>query len=759
MEPRLNPPLDGLNEPQREAVLHVDGPLLVLAGAGSGKTRVITHRIANLIACGVAPWQILGITFTNKAAGEMRERVEAMGTPRGTTVCTFHALCVRLLREFAEDARLGGNFSIYDRDDQLKVIKQAMKNADVPTDRLPAFRVHAAISRAKNDLTTAEDFAAAADGFAQRQMAKVFTEYQRLLAANNALDFDDLLLRVAFLLRDRPDIREGLAQRYRYLLIDEYQDTNRAQYLIAHGIAMHHGNICATGDPDQSIYAWRGADIRNILEFESNYPDAKVVRLEENYRSTNAILASATRLIANNLDRPEKALWTRREGGADVKIVECDDGQAEAQEVSRRLADAAARGYRYDQMAVFYRMNSLSRTLERALVQARIPYRIARGVEFYNRKEIKDVLAYLRTIANPRDDVSCARIINTPARGIGAKTVERLSQHAARRGVGLLEACGDAASAGLSAAAAKKARAFADMVAAWAAGPHTSVRELIERVLENSGLIGSLKTAAEKDDERPLENVEELLSEAAEFDEDHPEATLADYLFQVSLVADVDHFRGGEGAVSLMTLHAAKGLEFPVVCMVACEQGLLPMERRDGSDDPRSEGQHLAEERRLAFVGITRAQDELTLLHSRMRRIRGRMESQAASPFLFEIAGDGVVTEDRTTGPARRIAGPSYSGGGFYDEAGQRSRIEAGYASGAFKMPPSDGIDYEDYAQLPPELEHLAEGVKVFHSKFGTGTVLKLKHPYPETRAEILFDQVGKKTIVIAFTDLQIQGS
>ncbi|MHC4563966.1 MAG: ATP-dependent helicase, partial [Planctomycetota bacterium] len=443
--------LADLNEPQTRAVTHVEGPILVLAGAGSGKTRVITRRVAYLVDQGIPPWHILAITFTNKAAGEMRERVEALGVGHGATVCTFHSLCARLLRENAEAAGLGASYSIYDRDDQIRAVKEAMKRADLSIDRLAPAAVLSTISNAKNEMLTAQAYAEKAGDLFQRNTAAVFTEYEKVLAGNNAVDFDDLLTRTAFLLRDRPDIRRQLGERYRYILIDEYQDTNHAQYIIAHGIGMDHENICATGDPDQSIYAWRGADIRNILEFETDYPNARVVHLEENYRSTTPILTTASRLIAHNTGRKEKTLWTQRPGGTPVTILHCDDEHAEAGSIVERIASRKADGNSHDDVAVFYRVNSLSRVMEEALIRAGVPYRIARGVAFYNRAEIRDVLAYLRLLINPADDLSCRRVINTPARGIGATTVNRLAEAAERTGRSLLEVCHDPASAGLKA--------------------------------------------------------------------------------------------------------------------------------------------------------------------------------------------------------------------------------------------------------------------------------------------------------------------
>ena len=739
--------LADLNEPQRQAVMHRDGPLLVLAGAGSGKTRVITRRVAYLVAQGVAPWNVLAITFTNKAASEMRQRVEQLGVPRGATVCTFHALCARLLREFATEAGLSANFTIYDRDDQIRLTRDVMGKLSLKAGNFTPAGVHGAISRAKNALQTAQEYAASADGFAERNIERVFGGYEKALGDNNALDFDDLLMRVAFLLRDRPDLRRLLAQRYRYILIDEYQDTNRAQYIIAHGIAMNHENICATGDPDQSIYAWRGADIKNILEFETDYPNATVVRLEENYRSTQPILSAASKLIACNTLRKEKALWTRREGGADVRVLLCDDEHAEADQVALRIAEYRGRGGEYSNVAVFYRVNSLSRVLERTLLRHAIPYRIARGVEFYSRKEIKDELAYLRVLANPADDLSCARIINTPTRGIGNTTISRLSEGAAGAGLSLLEACGRAAQMGLGKAPTKKVSEFAKMMAELAGRLDRPVRQIVEDVVARTGLEESLR--GEDEDGSAYENVGELISAAAEFDQENPEGTLADYLQQVSLVSDADHMDGSAGAVTLMTLHAAKGLEFPAVFVIGCEEGLLPFDRGDNqmARFRRGANPELEEERRLAFVGMTRAQDELTLTCARRRMLRGRTSPQAASTFLDEIGGENISREDLTTpsfagGAMGRGFGESASGprGGFYADVDERALIEA----------------VENEHPYPPEYEHLREGSMVRHPKFGLGKILKLAQPWPETRATIHFQQCGPKKIVLAMTTLEL---
>jgi len=740
----------------------MDGPVLVLAGAGSGKTRVITRRVAHLIDQGVAPWHVLAITFTNKAAGEMRDRVAALATARGATVCTFHSLCARLLRTYAGFTGLQPNFSIYDRDDQIRAVKEAMKSAELSADRLSPSAVLSVISNAKNDMQTAEQFGETAADFFARNVALVFTEYEKVLTANNALDFDDLLTRMAFLKRDHPDVRQQLGRQYGYVLIDEYQDTNRAQYIIAHGIAMDHENICATGDPDQSIYAWRGADIRNILEFESDYPNAAVIRLEENYRSTAPILTAASNLIAHNTKRKDKRLWTQRTGGANVSVLYCDDEHAEARLIVEQIADRVAAGGNHDDVAVFYRVNSLSRVVEEALIRASVPYRIARGVEFYNRKEIKDVLAYLRVLVNPDDDLSCRRVIDTPRRGIGDTTINRLAEAAARSNQSLLAACRAPEAAGLKAGAAKKVAEFSALMEELAADLARPVKEIVEEVALRSGL-EDLHRWAEDADRDAWANIEELISTAAEFDAGYeapetetPPPPLVDYLQQVSLISDADHF-AGSGAVTLMTLHAAKGLEFPAVYVIGCEQGLLPFERMSDSPFDRSANADAAleEERRLAFVGMTRAQDELTLSCVKMRMIRGRSTPQSASSFLREIGAEGVSVVDKTTAvepKPRRSRTGVFGRGGFHEDTEERAVIEA-LADRADMSAAHHGADEEP---PPVEYEYLKVGCTVQHAAFGIGKVAKLSLAWPKTKAVIDFHEVGRKTLVLKHAKLDV---
>ncbi len=753
-----------MNPPQRRAVEHVDGPLLVLAGAGSGKTRVITRRVAHLICSGVPAGNVLAITFTNKAAGEMRQRVEQMGLPAavnrpgrptGATICTFHSLCARLLREFAERAGLEANFTIYDAADQKRLIRRIFKDQGIRPGKYSPSGVHGTISNAKNDLLTPETYASGVRGWYQTTVAQVYMEYQRRLRDNRAMDFDDLLMKTAFLLRDAPDVRGELSERFRYVLIDEYQDTNHAQYLIAHTIAMDHQNICATGDPDQSIYHWRGANIENILEFENDYPNAAIIRLEENYRSTQAILSTASQLISHNRNRKEKALWTSRSGGDDVSVVLCDDEHAEAHHVVQSIRRRHSAGGRYGDVAVFYRLNSFSRVLEEALVKEGVPYRIARGVEFYNRKEIKDVLAYLKVLVNPDDDVSCLRIINVPKRGIGSRTVGCLQALAGTRGISLLEAARRSEQAGLKSAAVKRVSDFVELMNALADEKDGPVSELIKTIINRTEMERSLRDEQSGEGDQPLANLSELVSSAAQFDQqaEAGAASLEDYLQQVSLISDVDHFEGRDQAVTLMTLHAAKGLEFPVVYVVGCEDGVLPFVRDDsagGGDRFENPQQKIEEERRLLFVGMTRAQDALTLSSARKRMIHGRTTSQAVSPFLMEIGPEHVRAEDLTTfasvprrrcGPRRGRKRPAPAAGGFYDDVLQREIIEAAVKGGAEPMPP-------EYVNMTP-------GRWVRHPKFGTGRIVSLSQSWPDTRVVIDFQDLGLKKIVLRYADLE----
>jgi DNA helicase-2/ATP-dependent DNA helicase PcrA len=650
--------LADLTEPQREAVTHVNGPLLIVAAAGSGKTRVITRRVGYLLEQGIEPRSILAITFTNKAAGEMKQRISA-SSPRPIRdfgkldqpwpiICTFHSLCLRILKHYGPAIGLPPNFSVFDSADQNRLIKEAMKSLDIGTMNFTPGMVHGTISVAKNKLIDADGYAAGALDFYTRTVAQVYRKYQQLLTTNNALDFDDLLLRAVRAMRDHPAILAELQERFGYILVDEYQDTNHAQYVLIHALAMKHRNICVVGDPDQSIYAWRGADIANILDFEKDYPDATVIRLEQNYRSTKTILAIAERLISHNQRRKDKRLWTENDEGDKARVLLCQDEHDEAYAVARELAEAQKQGIEWNSMAIFYRMNSLSRVMEDALRRAQIPYQIARGVEFYNRKEIKDVLAYLRAVANPSDEVSLERIVNVPTRGIGDASVQLMQTHSVGMGITLWEAMRQTGQiTGISTRAARATEKFVKLMESFRdppTGVSKTVRSTMETIVQRSGIEQMLRKE-DPDAENELANVNELISSAAEYDKENPEGSLDDYLSQVSLVSDAEHMEGTGGAVTLMTLHAAKGLEFPVVAIIGLEEGCLPHARaKDNSDQ-------LEEERRLCFVGITRAQQKLILSKAARRTIRGLSGPTVTSQFLAEMPKEylEIVKHAQTT--------------------------------------------------------------------------------------------------------------
>jgi len=625
-----------LTPSQREAVFHVDGPLLVLAGPGSGKTRVITHRIAALIEAGVSPYNICAITFTNKAAEEMRLRAAALGASAGAHISTFHSLCVRILRRYADRVGINTNFSVYDDADQNRCIKQAVKDCEFDTTNFPPSRMLDAISTLKNKLIDAESFKADADDFFSRTLAEIYLGYERILSERNGLDFDDLLMKAAFLLRDCPDVCGELGNRFKFLLIDEYQDTNHAQYALARALVSQHNNICATGDPDQSIYRWRGADIRNILAFESDWPDAKVVRLEENFRSTATILAAADHLIAFNRNRKDKVLIPTQAEGQAVRITAFEDEKTETKAIAQQVKELAVGGALLRDMAVFYRVNSQSRAIEEAFIKEKIPYQIVRGVEFYRRKEIRDVLAYLKILVNPLDEIALLRIINTPARGIGKTTIDRVRAYAAHNGVSFLEAVrkSDGISS-LSKAPKAKLAVFANMLEQFKKDLAGKVAPLAERVFNESGLADSLR-AAGAEGQSALENVNELINGAADYDQHADQPSLVDYLHQISLFSDVDVYDAASDRVALMTLHAAKGLEFGHVFIAGVEEGLLPHERSGAAEND----DELEEERRLFFVGITRAKMGLYVSFARYRTIRGQSLRTIPSQFLFELGVD-----------------------------------------------------------------------------------------------------------------------
>ncbi len=708
--------LEGLTEPQREAVTHRDGPLLVLAGPGSGKTRVITHRAAYLACTATGPEHILTITFTNKAAGEMAERMARLGLGRGLTCCTFHAFCARLLRMYHEPAGLAANFSIYDDSDQVGAVREALERVGLSSENFPPGAMLGQISRAKNEMCLPAEFRTQAKGWQDQKLADLFAAYDAILAEQNAVDFDDLLVKTALLRGEHPELRERLENRYRYVLVDEYQDTNRAQYLIARGLCLERGNLCVTGDPDQSIYAWRGADIGNILAFEEDFPTARVVRLEENYRSTPQILSAAAALIAHNRRRKAKALWTTRGEGPAVRVVECEEEKAEAAYIAGEVVRHVAEGGSYRDVAIFYRVNALTRNLEGALLDARVPYQIARGVAFYQRKEIKDVLAYLRLAVNPRDVAAFKRIINVPSRGLGKVTVERVLARVQATGRPVLEVLNDPESIPGAKKAVSALRSFVGlMTAVQRAAGGASVQDAVEYVMRHSGLIATWDGEPGND---ALDNVKELITAAAEYDRQHPDGSgsVTGWLEQISLISDVDAIEEGAGAVTLMTLHAAKGLEFDVIFIAGVEHGLLPHERGE------NERADVEEERRLLFVGMTRARRALTLTSVRWRSVWGRTQRRAKSLFLKELPQEGV---DRVTLTAEGARG----------EGTPREVV----------MPP-EAVEYASWRQ----------GQLVRHEEYGLGRVQWIQPRTGGLYAGVKFSDCGMKTLALKHAPLEL---
>ena len=636
---------DTLNPKQKEAVLHTDGPLLILAGAGSGKTRVLTHRIAYLIdECGVNPWNIMAITFTNKAAGEMRERVDDLVGfgAESIWVSTFHSSCVRILRRHIESLGYTTSFSIYDSDDQKTLMRQVFKAMNVDTKQFKERSVLAAISSAKDKLITPEEFLlnAGAD-FREKKTGEIYKEYQKQLRKNNALDFDDLIVKTVELFQNNPQVLDYYQERFKYIMVDEYQDTNMAQFKLVSLLASKYRNLCVVGDDDQSIYRFRGADIQNILSFEHTFPGTKVIKLEQNYRSTQNILDAANGVIRHNFGRKDKTLWTANGEGDKILFKQFDTARDEADFVARQIRDSS---YSYQDQAVLYRTNAQSRLIEERCIFYNIPYRLVGGVNFYQRKEIKDVLAYLKTIANGVDDLSVIRIINVPKRGIGATTIGRVTAFASEHGMSFYDTLKEAKQIpGIGKAAEKISRFIAQMEAfrAMAHSEEYSIKDLIDHILEDTGYEEELQEEGEIEVQTRLENIEELINKAAAYEEDSEHPTLDEFLEQVALVADIDNVDDSEDRVTLMTLHSAKGLEFPKVYLVGMEDGLFPGMMSIMSGDKTE----MEEERRLCYVGITRAKKELVLTAARQRMVNGETRWSKPSRFINEIPPELLDTD------------------------------------------------------------------------------------------------------------------
>jgi len=635
--------LENVTESQKEAITHVDGPLLVIAGAGSGKTRVITRRIGYLIEEGIEPYNILAITFTNKAANEMKERINELLDRKGMWISTFHAMCARILRNDIELMGYSENFSIYDTKDQLNCIKTVMNEQNLDTAHWRPNSIAAGISNAKNELLSVDKFSEYKSGFYNDIVSKVYKGYQETLLSNNALDFDDLLFMVVNLFRNHEQVLEKYQDKFKYILIDEYQDTNHAQYVITNLLSQRDKNICATGDPDQSIYGWRGANIQNILNFEKDYPETRTVTLEQNYRSTRRILAVASEIIKNNRSRKPKSLWTENSEGSKVRVIHCEDENTEAREAARHFSEYVENGSKFSDMAIFYRTNAQSRVFESYLLQEGIPYTIVGSLEFFRRKEIKDVLSYLKLFSNPNDDLSFERIVNVPPRGIGATTFSRLKVWAIANNVSLLEAMSRIQeNSEIKARSAGIIKDFRNALSKISGLPTYPVMEFMKHVIEMIGYKDYLEKSYDSDSIDRLENVEELVNAAREYDISNPEGSLQGFLQEISLISDIDKWDEESESVTLMTLHAAKGLEFPIVFIAGLEEGLLPHSQSKDSDCD------IEEERRLCYVGITRAQKELFLTHTRYRTKYGQRNPCVPSMFLREIPEEFTEVIDKT---------------------------------------------------------------------------------------------------------------
>lgn len=762
--------LDALNEPQRQAVMATDGPLLILAGAGSGKTRVLTHRTAYLIEeCGVNPYNIMAITFTNKAAGEMRERIDQMvgyGS-ESIWVCTFHSTCVRILRRYIDRLGFGTNFTIYDSDDQKTLMKDICKRLEIDTKMYKEKMFLSAISSAKDELIDPIEFETRAAGdYVKRKQAQVYREYQQALKQNNALDFDDLIMKTVELFKLDKEVLASYQDRFRYIMVDEYQDTNTAQFELIRLLALKYQNLCVVGDDDQSIYKFRGANIYNILNFEHHFPDATVIKLEQNYRSTQNILDAANAVIANNQGRKEKRLWTDNGAGDKITFEQLDTAAEEADFVARDIARRVRKGeYQYKDCAILYRTNAQSRLFEERFITANIPYKIFGGVNFYARKEVKDLLAYLKTIDNGQDDLAVRRIINIPKRGIGAASINKVALYAQEQEISFYDAlCVAEQVPGLGKAAAK-IRPFVLFIQSMKAKAKLlSVADLLQEVIEMTGYVRELEAEGTDEAEARIENIDELISKAVDYAEGEEAPTLNGFLENVALVADIDSFDENSDYVVLMTLHSAKGLEFPNVYLAGLEDGLFPSYMSITSDNSQAE---IEEERRLAYVGITRAKKNLTITSARVRMVRGQTQYGKVSRFVREIPPEllsGKIYEPKTKEePIEQSAFqkarkafrtvPSYGGSGYGKEVGE------GYgstfrSSKATKPVYTKVENQRDFGSAGGALSYQV-GDRVRHIKFGDGEVMAIVSGGRDYEVTVDFDKVGTKKMFASFAKLK----
>ena len=737
--------LSGLNPPQREAVLHTQGPLLILAGAGSGKTRVLTHRIAHLIDQGIQPYRIMAITFTNKAAREMKQRVNTLCGIAGdeTWISTFHASCARILRRDIDKLGYKSQFSIYDDDDQMTLIKSILKQLNLDDKIYVPRAIKSIISDAKNKLMSPEDWLKQSDGdMKAKKQYEVYKLYQKQLKSNDALDFDDLLVKTLELLSQHPPVLDYYRNRFQYIHVDEYQDTNMAQYEFVRLLAATHRNICVVGDDDQSIYGWRGADIRNILEFERDYPDAKVIKLEQNYRSTGNILDAANQVIAHNRGRKEKLLWTDQPTGEKISLYRAQDERDEAAWVCSQIARLHKNGTGYGSAAILYRANAQSRALEEALVRVGIPYRVYGGMKFYDRKEVKDLIGYLRSLANPDDDISLRRIINTPKRGIGDSTVDLMQQYALMNEVSLFSAILSYEDIALPTRAKKMVAQFAELLSElMTLRFELPAGELLKQIIDKTGFLKALETDKSDEGRSRIENMHELEGAIQQYEQQNPEGGLEGFLENVALITDLDNLEDKTQALTLMTLHSAKGLEFPVVFLVGMEDGIFPISRAIFGD-----ADQLEEERRLCYVGITRAMKKLhmTLAHSRM--LFGNRQSGPPSRFLDELPQrlleDAGVSRMQSAMrlPSAHDQRSQRPMEGFRSQPKPQAQPGALGIAGLTKgFVPSQARDI-----APTQLFH--QGDKVMHRIFGRGTVIEVQGAGQAQKIVIDFSERGQKT-------------
>ena len=762
--------LDALNEPQRQAVMATDGPLLILAGAGSGKTRVLTHRTAYLIEeCGVNPYNIMAITFTNKAAGEMRERIDQMvgyGS-ESIWVCTFHSTCVRILRRYIDRLGFGTNFTIYDSDDQKTLMKDICKRLEIDTKMYKEKMFLSAISSAKDELIDPIEFETRAAGdYVKRKQAQVYREYQQALKQNNALDFDDLIMKTVELFKLDKEVLASYQDRFRYIMVDEYQDTNTAQFELIRLLALKYQNLCVVGDDDQSIYKFRGANIYNILNFEHHFPDATVIKLEQNYRSTQNILDAANAVIANNQGRKEKRLWTDNGAGDKITFEQLDTAAEEADFVARDIARRVRKGeYQYKDCAILYRTNAQSRLFEERFITANIPYKIFGGVNFYARKEVKDLLAYLKTIDNGQDDLAVRRIINIPKRGIGAASINKVALYAQEQEISFYDALCVAEQVPGLGKAATKIRPFVLFIQSMKAKAKLlSVADMRQEVIETTGYVRELEAEGTDEAEARIENIDELISKAVDYAEGEEAPTLNGFLENVALVADIDSFDENSDYVVLMTLHSAKGLEFPNVYLAGLEDGLFPSYMSITSDNSQAE---IEEERRLAYVGITRAKKNLTITSARVRMVRGQTQYGKVSRFVREIPPEllsGKIYEPKTKEEpieqstfqkARKAfrTVPSYGGSGYGKEVGE------GYgstfrSSKATKPVYTKVENQRDFGSAGGALSYQV-GDRVRHIKFGDGEVMAIVSGGRDYEVTVDFDKVGTKKMFASFAKLK----